>query len=47
VFVLFVLLAITVITHVPLILVGGLVVLFVVSRHRRSARGRNWSRSGC
>jgi hypothetical protein len=47
VFVLLVLLALTVITHVPLILVGGLVALFVVSRHRRSSRGRDWSRSGC
>jgi hypothetical protein len=47
VFVLFVLLAITVVTHVPVILVGGLVALFVFSRHRRSAGSRNWSRSEC
>lgn len=47
VIVLFALLAITVVTHVPLILVGGLVLLFVVPRRRHPARGRGWSRSGC
>lgn len=43
--VLIVLLALTVITHVPVILVGGLVALFVLSRHRRCGSGRHWSRS--
>lgn len=39
VLVLMVLLALTVITHVPVILAGGLVVLFVLARRRRSACG--------
>jgi hypothetical protein len=44
VLVLVVLLAITIATHVPVILVGGLVLLFVMSRHRRAAWRRHWSR---
>ena len=47
VLVVLVLLAVTVVTQVPVILVGGLVALFVLARHRRSACARNWSRSGC
>lgn len=44
VLVLVVLLAVTVLTHVPVILVGGLVLLFVVGRHRRAGWHRHWSR---
>ena len=39
VLVLMVLLVLTVVTHVPVILAGGLVVLFVMLRRRRCARG--------
>jgi len=39
VLVLMVLLVLTVVTHVPVILVGGLVVWFVMTRRRRCARG--------
>lgn len=39
VLVLMVLLVLTVVTHVPVILAGGLVVLFVMTRRRRCARG--------
>lgn len=46
VLVLAVLLGVTVVTHVPVILVGGLVLLFVLTRHRGPACHRNWSRSG-
>jgi hypothetical protein len=46
VLVLVVLLVLTVITHVPVILAGGLVALFVLSRRTRHTGGRHWSRSG-
>jgi hypothetical protein len=42
VLVLVVLLGLTVITHLPVILVGGLVALFVLTKHRRCERGRAW-----
>lgn len=42
--VLTVLLVLTVIAHLPLILAGALVALFVMSRHRRAARTGQWSR---
>ncbi|ABL84106.1 MULTISPECIES: DUF1707 domain-containing protein [unclassified Nocardioides] len=42
--VLAVLLVLTVLTHLPLILAGLLVAWFVMSRHRRFARARQWSR---
>lgn len=42
--VLAVLLVLTVVTHLPLILAGALVTLFVMSRHRRAARAGQWSR---
>ena len=44
VLVLVVLLAVTVVTHIPVILVGGLVLLFVLGRHRRAEMRRPWSR---
>lgn len=44
VLVLVVLLVITVVTHVPVILAGGLVLLFVLGRHRRASWDRRWSR---
>lgn len=43
--VLTVLLVLTVLTHLPLILAGLVVLFFVTSRHRRPARARYWSRS--
>lgn len=39
-----VLLVLTVLTHLPLILAGALVVFFVLGRRRRPARARHWSR---
>jgi hypothetical protein len=42
--VLAVLLVLMVVTHLPLILAGALVALFVLSRHRRAARAGQWSR---
>ncbi|WP_296605899.1 DUF1707 domain-containing protein [Nocardioides sp.] len=42
--VLMVLLVLTVLTHLPLILAGVLVMFFVLGRHRRPARARHWSR---
>lgn len=42
--VLAVLVVLTVLTHLPLILAGILVVLFVKSHHRRAVRARHWSR---
>jgi hypothetical protein len=42
--VLAVLVALTIITHVPLILAGLLVLLFVSARRRRLARSDGWSR---
>jgi hypothetical protein len=44
--VLAVLVALTVVTHLPLILAGFLVWFFVVGRHRRGSRAGQWSRSG-
>ena len=44
--VLAVLAALTVVTHLPLILAGFLVWFFVVGRHRRGSRAPHWSRSG-
>jgi hypothetical protein len=44
--VLAVLVALTVVTHLPLILAGLLVWFFVVGRHRRGSRAGQWSRSG-
>lgn len=44
VLVLGVLLVLTVVTHVPVILGGGLVAMFVFARHRRSVWHRRWSR---
>jgi DUF1707 SHOCT-like domain len=44
--VLAVLLALTIITHLPLILAGVLVLLFVSARRRRFGRSRQWSRWG-
>ncbi len=46
VLVLVVLVGLTVITQFPVILVGGLVALFVLTKHGRCERGRTWSRSG-
>lgn len=42
--VLMVLLVLTVLTHLPLILAGVLVMFFVLGRHRRPVRTRHWSR---
>ncbi len=42
--VLAVLLVLTVLTHLPLILAGALVALFVLGRRRGPARARQWSR---
>jgi hypothetical protein len=39
-----VLLVLTVVTHLPLILAGALVLCFVMSRRRGSWRARHWSR---
>lgn len=39
-----VVLVLTVLTHLPLILAGALVALFVLSRRRGPARTRHWSR---
>jgi hypothetical protein len=41
-----VLVALTVVTHLPLILAGFLVWFFVVGRRRRGSRAGQWSRSG-
>ncbi|MEP9363084.1 DUF1707 domain-containing protein [Nocardioides sp. CN2-186] len=43
--VLVVLLVLTVVTHLPVILVGLAVVWFVLSRHRGRSRAPHWSRS--
>ncbi|HYF72129.1 MAG TPA: DUF1707 domain-containing protein [Nocardioides sp.] len=42
--VLMLLLVLTVLTHLPVILAGALVVFFVLGRHRRPSRARHWSR---
>jgi hypothetical protein len=42
--VLAILLVLTIVTHVPLILAGLLVLLFVSARHRRPVRGHGWPR---
>ena len=42
--VLTVLLVLTVVTHLPLILAGALVVFFVLGRRRGGVRARHWSR---
>ncbi|HEY0905164.1 MAG TPA: DUF1707 domain-containing protein [Marmoricola sp.] len=42
--VLMVLLVLTVLTHLPLILAGVLVMFFVLGRRRRPARAHHWSR---
>jgi hypothetical protein len=39
-----VLLVLTVLTHLPLILVGAVLALVVLGRHGRPARARHWSR---
>ena len=46
VLVLALLLVLTVVTHVPLILLGVLVAFFVFGRHRRPAGPPHWSRPG-
>ena len=42
--VLAVLVVLTVVTHLPLILVGLVVACFVFGRHRRGSRAQHWSR---